>query len=682
MLKTSLALLLSATVASNAAPPASIAATPVASATAIKLDGEFTETVWEGVPAVSDFRQRDPKDGGDPTFRTDVKVVYDASNLYIAVSAHDPEPARLVGLRTRRDTSSSSDWIKVMVDSFHDRRTAFEFGVNPAGVKEDRYWFNDANDDSGWDAVWDVAVSRDGDSWRAEFRIPFSQLRFHPSDNATFGFAVVREIGRLNEVDTWPLLSKSANGFVSSFGELTNLQLNQTPKRLELVPYVVGQVNTQPTESGNPLVSTHDQKATVGADLKYAVRPGLTLTGTVNPDFGQVEADPAVVNLSGFETFFQERRPFFIEGSGMFTFDLDCNDGQCSGLFYSRRIGRSPRGTPNLAEGQYASVPQQTKILGAAKLTGRAGQFSFGALNAVTADESATIATGPLRTTQVVEPLSNYTVVRARREFANQSTIGFMTTATARRLDEFTAFLPGQAFTGGVDWDWRLKTRYAIQGYWAGSSVRGSTAAITELQESTVHSFQRPDADHLEEDVDADVAERLRRVDRAQQDWRIESPLQLELRLQESRLRHQRRRLPPPRRSADDGQLAAVAERHAVEVPAQLPLQPQSVGVVELRRRPHGHGRQRQRALGVRQQLEHRDGVQPQRAQLRRSRDARRRPRRLLQPELELLELPEHRRSQGGHVRQLPQSRWRRARDALGRGGDRSSRSARRRSSR
>jgi Domain of unknown function (DUF5916)/Carbohydrate family 9 binding domain-like len=500
MLKTSLALLLMATVASSTPPPASVAATPIPSATAIRLDGEFTETVWEQVPAVSDFHQRDPKDGGVPTFGTDVKVAYDASNLYIAVRAHDPEPARLVGLRTRRDTPSSSDWIKVMIDSFHDRRTAFEFGVNPAGVKEDRYWYNDANDDSGWDAVWDVAVSRDAESWRAEFRIPFSQLRFHPADSATFGFAVVREIGRLNEVDTWPLLSKSANGLVSSFGDLTNLKLDQTPKRLELVPYAVAQVNTQPTEAGNPLVSSRDQKATAGADLKYAVRPGLTLTGTVNPDFGQVEADPAVVNLSGFETFFQERRPFFIEGSGMFTFDLDCNDGQCSGLFYSRRIGRAPRGSPELADGMYARVPQQTKILGAAKLTGRAGQFSFGALNAVTADEEATVASGPLRTRETVEPLANYTVVRARREFKNQSTLGFMMTGTARRQNAFTDFLPQQAFTGGLDWDLRLKQRYAIQGYWAGSSVHGTTEAIGQLQESTVHSFQRPDADYLEED--------------------------------------------------------------------------------------------------------------------------------------------------------------------------------------
>jgi hypothetical protein len=481
--------------------PASMPATPLPEATAIKLDGAFTETIWETVPAVSDFRQRDPKDGGAPTFKTEVKVVYDASNLYIAVRAHDPEPDRLVGMRTRRDTDSPSDWLKVIIDSFHDRRTAFEFGVNPAGVKEDRAWSNDGNDDSGWDAVWDVAVSRDKDGWRAEFRIPFSQLRFHPSDDATFGFAVVRQIGRLNETDTWPLISKSANGFVSNFGDLTHLKLSRTPKRLELVPYVVGQLNTQPAEPGNPLVSTRDQKATVGADLKYALRPGMTLTATVNPDFGQVEADPAVVNLSGFETFFSERRPFFVEGAGMFTFDLDCNDGNCSGLFYPRRIGRAPRGSPALSDGMYARVPQQTKILGAAKLTGRAGRFSFGVMNATTADEDAVVANGTLRTRESVEPLSNFSVVRARREFANQSSVGFIATGTTRKLNSFTDFLPGRAFTGGLDWDLRLKKRYAVTGYLVGSSVHGKAAAIQLLQESTVHSFQRPDADHVEEDA-------------------------------------------------------------------------------------------------------------------------------------------------------------------------------------
>ena len=496
-----LQLALSAAISAAPPPAPSVAAVLVPAATAIKLDGEFTEQVWERVPAVTDFRQREPKDGQAPTFPTEVKVAYDAAHLYVAVFAQDPEPSRIIGMRTRRDSESPSDWIRVFIDSFYDRRTAFEFGVNPAGVKRDVAWSNDSSEDPGWDAVWDVSVSHARDGWRAEFRIPFSQLRYRPSTDATFGFAVARQIGRLNETNTWPLLSKAASGIVSSFGDLTGLQLDQTPKRLELVPYIVGQLNTQPIEPGNPLVSSRDQKAAVGADLKYAVRPGITLTATVNPDFGQVEADPAVVNLSGFETFFSERRPFFVEGSGMFTFDLDCSDGNCSGLFYPRRIGRAPRGYPTLTDGEHARVPQQTKILGAAKLTGRLGRFSFGAMNAVTADEQATVASGSLRNRQSVEPLTNFSVVRSRREFANQSTVGFMATATTRRLSTFTRFLPDQAFTGGVDWDLRVKKRYAIQGFWAGSSVQGSELAIQQLQESTVHSFQRPDAGHVEADL-------------------------------------------------------------------------------------------------------------------------------------------------------------------------------------
>ncbi len=488
-----------------AAPPAAprLVATLVPEAAAVKLDGEFSEAVWEHVSAVSDFRQRDPNEGAPPSFRTEVKVAYDASNIYVAVSAADPDPSKLVGLLTRRDTESPSDWIRVVVDSFHDRRTAFEFAVNPAGVKSDCYWFDDGNLDRGWDAVWDVAVSRDSNGWRAEFRIPFSQLRFRPSPKTMFGFAVVRQIGRLNETDTWPLIPKSANGFVSNFGDLTGLDLNQSPKRLELLPYSVAQLKTQPDEPGNPLISTRDPDASVGLDLKYAVRPGVTFTGTVNPDFGQVEADPAVVNLSGFETFFAERRPFFVEGSGMFTFDLDCNDGSCSGLFYSRRIGRTPRGEREVPENGYIDAPQQTTIFGAGKLTGRAGNFSFGALNAITANEKATLAIGPVRTEQSIEPLTSYSVARARREFADQSSVGFMVTAANRNLSPSTEFLPGQAYTGGVDWDWRVKKRYAIRGYWAGSTIHGTPEAIDELQQSTVHSFQRPDADYLHYDPNA-----------------------------------------------------------------------------------------------------------------------------------------------------------------------------------
>lgn len=477
-----------------------VPAQPLTSASAIRVDGDLSEDVWQSAPMITGFRQREPNEGAQATFETEARVAYDSNAIYIAVQAIDPEPSRIVGIRTRRDEGSPSDWIRVMIDSFHDRRTAYEFAVNPAGVKSDTYWFNDGNNDQGWDAVWEVGVSRNERGWRAEFRVPFSQLRFHPAADATFGFAVVRQIGRLNETTTWPLLARSANGYVSSFGELTGLRLGQSQKRLELVPYALGDLGTQPVEAGNPLQHARNGSAEVGLDLKYALTPGLTLTGTVNPDFGQVEADPAVVNLTAFETFFSERRPFFVEGSGIFRFDTDCNDGSCSGLFYSRRIGRAPRGSPEVADGSYTDAPAQTTILGAAKLTGRLGAFSIGAMNALTADENAVIATGAERARQTVEPFTGYSVVRARREFKNQSSLGFITTATTRRLDEFTRFLPGQAYTGGVDWDWRLDSRYSITGFAAGSNVRGDAGAIAALQESNVHSYQRPDAGHVELD--------------------------------------------------------------------------------------------------------------------------------------------------------------------------------------
>jgi Domain of unknown function (DUF5916)/Carbohydrate family 9 binding domain-like len=482
---------------------AAVEAVPVNEASALKLDGELTDEVWERAPKIDGFVQRDPKEGAPPTYPTEARVAYDAANIYVAVTAHDAEPDRIVGHLTRRDTSSPSDWIRVAIDSYFDKRTAYEFSVNPAGVKQDKYYFNDGNEDQGWDAVWDVVVSRHDAGWRAEFRIPLSQLRFPPADHPTFGFAVVRVIGRLNETSTWPLIAKSVNGIVSQYGELRGLSLTQSPKRLELVPYTVAELKTEP-DTDNPLVDTVNPGASVGLDMKYAITPALTLTATVNPDFGQVEADPAVVNLSAFETFFPERRPFFVEGSGVFRFDMDCNDGSCTGLFYTRRIGRPPQLDPPTPEDGFVHSPVNTTILGATKVTGRVGGFSVGILNALTAEEDAQIAAGPLRSTSPIEPFASYTVGRARKEFANQSALGFMMTATNRDLGDDVSplrLLSNSAYAGGVDWDWRLsKNRYAVAGYWAGSTLRGSEAAIARLQENNVHSYQRPDADHVEFD--------------------------------------------------------------------------------------------------------------------------------------------------------------------------------------
>jgi hypothetical protein len=471
----------------------------------VVLDGKHNEEFWQQAPAIVDFVQREPAEGQAPTLRTEARVAYDQSALYVAVRAVDTDADKIVGILTRRDQRSPSDWIRIVVDSYFDRRSAYEFGVNPVGVKTDRYYFNDGQSDDSWDAVWDVEVERDRDGWRAEFRIPFSQLRFNNTSGGPVGFSIIREVGRLAETSTWPLLSRNANGFVSQFGELRGLKMSGAPKRFELMPYTLGKVDTRQVDGSDPLAHSPDPGGAFGLDMKYAVTPGLTLTATANPDFGQVEADPAVVNLDAFETFFPERRPFFVEGSGTFRFNMDCNDGNCTGLFYSRRIGRAPQGSATVNAGEYSRKPESATIIGAAKLTGRVAGISIGALTAATAREDAQIAgAGALgHRNQNVEPLTGYTVLRARKEFQNQSSIGIMTTSTSRRLDADTAFLAKNAYAGGIDYDWRLSPIYSVSGYVATSHLSGSRDAMRRLQENNVHSFQRPDAGYLGVDADA-----------------------------------------------------------------------------------------------------------------------------------------------------------------------------------
>lgn len=472
---------------------AAAAAQPVASA--VRIDGELNEALWSRAEPITSFVQRDPNEGAEPTYRTEARVAYDDNAIYVFVRAFDPEPDKIKAFLTRRDVGSSSDWVRVYIDSYHDKRTAYSFAVNPVGVKLDTYHFNDTNQDDSWDAVWDVAAGRDAEGWHAEFRIPYSQLRFAGGGDGRLGFAITRNVARLDETTTWPLLSRSASGWVSSFGELAGVTRPRSTKRLELVPYTVAQMTTEPEQPGNPFQKNPDPGATVGIDLKYAVTSALTLSATVNPDFGQVEADPAVVNLGAFETFFDERRPFFIEGSGNFAADCrDCN------LFYSRRIGRAPRGVPRLDEGEFMVRPGQSTILGAGKLTGRVGQFSIGILGAATQEESATIGLATARRREVVEPQTFYSVSRVKREFTDQSSIGFILTTTNRGLTDSLSFLPSSATTGGADMNWRIGKRWALDVNWAASRVQGSTEAITLLQRSTVHSYQRPDADHVELD--------------------------------------------------------------------------------------------------------------------------------------------------------------------------------------
>ena len=479
------------------APMATAGPAPILRTVAVRaqqapvLDGRDDDAVWRTAKVIDGFRVYDPVEDGDPKLRTEARAAYDAHNFYVFVRAFDPHPDSIVAMLSRRDERTPSDQIKIVIDSYHDRRTGYEFAVNPVGVKRDYYVSNDTDEDGSWDAVWYVATAIDSLGWTAEFRIPLSQLRFANLAEHTFGFGVYRDIARYNERISWPVLRVSRPGFASQLGEVGGIVDLATPRRLEIMPYTVAKSFSrgEVREDGS-IDYGQRQEISAGADIKYGVMSNLTLDATINPDFGQVEADPAVLNLSAFETFFQERRPFFLEGTGIYRFDTSCNDGQCSGLFYSRRIGRSPQ----LHDGD-PSTPNATTILGAAKLTGRLGRgLSVGVLDALTQRERGA-------EDQTVEPQTNYFVARAQQDLRNgQSGFGLILTSVNRSLDDISSSLRRSAMTGGFDWRHRfLANNYQVSGYLAASRITGSEEAIALAQRCCVHNFQRPD-DEVEYD--------------------------------------------------------------------------------------------------------------------------------------------------------------------------------------
>lgn len=449
------------------------------------LDGRDDDPVWVLTPLITTFREVRPREDGEPRQRTSARIAYDARNLYVFVRAYDTAPDSIIKLLARRDADNPSDQIIVMVDSYHDRRTGYEFVVNPVGVKQDVAIYDDGNEDPAWDGVWDVATRVDSLGWTAEYRIPLSQLRYPAGATRNFGILIWRNIQRYTSQMSWPLYRQSKTGFVSQFGELTGLTELASPRRAELTPYVVGK--SEPIGSGSSY--ERRQNANVGADLKYALASNLTLNATINPDFGQVEADPAVLNLSAFETQFEERRPFFVEGRGLFSRDINCSAVNCNGegLFYSRRIGRSPQ--LGSLYGSDASA-QATTIIGAAKVTGRLpGGIGLGVLDAITDRE-----TGPHNAT--IEPTTNYSLVRLTREQEKgNGSVGLMLTGVNRSLDRLTRpELHDQAYTGALDFRQRLLgNRYEVGGSLNLSRVQGSREAIYQTQTSNVHLYQRPD---------------------------------------------------------------------------------------------------------------------------------------------------------------------------------------------
>lgn len=469
------------------APDSSARATAVRAEHAPIIDGREDDAVWRIAPATSDFREFQPTEGKAPRFRTEFKAAYDNRNLYIFVRAFDTHPDSIMRGLSRRDVRSPSDQLKIMVDSYFDRRNGYEFAVNPDGVKRDYSMFNDRDEDDSWDAVWDAGTRVDSVGWTAEFRIPLSQMRYADRASHTFGFGIWRDIERYKERTAWPLYLQSRNGLVSQLGRLEGINGITSPHRFEVTPYTVAKnVSRQLTFSPD----TYDrvQHGTVGADIKYGVTPNLILDATVNPDFGQVEADPAVLNLSAFETFFQEKRPFFVEGTGLYSFDVNCNVVNCSGegLFYSRRIGRQPQ------QGQYGGVgaPTATPILGAGKLTGRfPGGLSIGVLEAVTQRVAGT-------QNRTMEPQTSYSVVRAQQEFrGGGTTVGIIGTGVNRRLDQWTMLgLRRSAFVVGLDVRHKMyKGQYEITGLLMRSRVAGDASVIAATQADPTHNYLRPD---------------------------------------------------------------------------------------------------------------------------------------------------------------------------------------------
>ncbi|HEX2090760.1 MAG TPA: DUF5916 domain-containing protein, partial [Longimicrobiaceae bacterium] len=479
----------------------------VAATDPIVLDGVLKEGTWSSPSVATDFRQQDPREGEPATQRTEVRFAYDAQALYVGARMYDSLGA--AGVRTRlarRDENLvAGDGFMIVLDTYHDHSGRTQFWINPSGVKWDAGQATSFADPA-WNAVWEVATRIDSLGWTAELRIPLSQLRFPPDSTLTWGVQLWRYVDRLNELSMWSFWGKTESGGPPRFGHLTDLRFSARPRGFEVLPYTVARASyVTPAQPGTPLQRPEEYEAGIGADVKMLLTPSLTLSATLNPDFGQVEQDPAEVNLTAFETFFQEKRPFFVEGSGVLNFGglscFNCSNANGMNLFYTRRIGRAPQGSlpPRI---RYSEAPDNTSILGAAKVTGQiANGWQVGVLDAVTGSERAELVTADgQRLSREVEPLTNYFVARLQRNLSGgNGYFGFMATSVARRFayDSLAQQLPARAEALGVDWirAWRERT-YELRGNFAVSQVSGDSLAVVRLQHASARYFQRPDRQH------------------------------------------------------------------------------------------------------------------------------------------------------------------------------------------
>ncbi|MCC7415523.1 MAG: carbohydrate binding family 9 domain-containing protein [Acidobacteria bacterium] len=468
------------------------------------IDGRLTDEQWAMAVPLSGFTQQDPDEGQPATANTEVRVLYDDDSLYIAVRMFDDDPARVSTRLSKRDEEPDADRISIYLDPMHDHQTGFVFSVSASGVQRDQVLYNDSWTDGTWDAVWDSGASVDAQGWCAEVRIPLSQLRFTAAPRQTWGMNVERFIRRKNETDWLELVRKSESGVASRMAHLSGVDGIAPKRHLELRPYTAARSELiAPEDGGDPFNDGSRMFASGGLDLKYGLTSALTLNATFNPDFGQVEVDPAVVNLSAFETFFEEKRPFFLEGSQVFGsfgqggansfWGFNASDPQ---IFYSRRIGRAPHLS---ADADYEDAPAAATILAAAKLTGKTARgWSVGLLEAMTDRETAGTMTGGVRGREEVEPLTNFTVARIQRDIGRRGGAGMLFTSVTRRLTSAALIetLTRQAYVAGGDAYWYLDDRqdWVATGKFSISHLRGSAAAIARAQKASARYFQRPDA--------------------------------------------------------------------------------------------------------------------------------------------------------------------------------------------
>lgn len=470
----------------------------------VEIDGKLDEDLWSRASFTSDFTQRDPNPGAPPTERTEVAFVYTEIALYVGARMFAEDPSQIRAIPARRDDTGGSEQIIVNIDGYRNRRTYYSLSVTAAGTRLDWYTGEDANNhrerDYSWNPVWAAAAVIDSLGWTAEMEIPFSQIRFNKGDPYAFGTNINRYIPSKSEDIYWIAVPKDEAGWTSWFGDLEGMRGLRTRRPVEFVPYAAGaamMTSEVLVQSDDPFRSQSELDGRVGADLKMGIGPSLTLDATFNPDFGQVEADPAEVNLSAFPTFFPERRPFFVEGKELL---------ESEGLFYSRRIGARPRGSVG---GDFVDYPRNTTILTAGKLTGRtSGGLSVGALGAVTAEEHAStydILTDTFDEARV-QPATGWAVLSLQQEFGVEaSTVAASLTGVRRNLglqDQLAFEMNREAFAGQADWNLRIDGgTYELRGLAAGSYIGGTAPAIQRVQEFSSHYFQRPDADYVDYDT-------------------------------------------------------------------------------------------------------------------------------------------------------------------------------------